>query len=239
MHTETEQYRHLNQLQGTRLLWLRHYGEIIRRLCCKQMYIHIREAAQSVDGREKLPCRFWLHHVQRLPKKTSLTCKRYFLLKMFELNFLLDPNKSTDKKMLHGFKGGKIWRINILCVGSEVSKRYELVHIKINLSNTEISPEAISAKSMLTPGRSEPISPDEIGNGPDTKDPGARENDSATYVRGVRAPGSYEGDDRAKEFLSTGRTGRRNALTQILGCHAKTGMLDLPDRFEKLSMETG
>ncbi|CAD1477598.1 unnamed protein product, partial [Heterotrigona itama] len=33
------------------------------------------EAAQSVSGRAKLPCRFRLHHVQRLPKKTSLTCK--------------------------------------------------------------------------------------------------------------------------------------------------------------------
>ncbi|KAK9294837.1 hypothetical protein QLX08_010693 [Tetragonisca angustula] len=98
---------------------------------------------------------------------------------------------------------------------------------------------AKALKKMLTPGRSEPISPDEIDNGPDTKDPGATENGSGTYLRGARAPGSYEGDDRAKEFLSTGRTGRRNALTQILGCHAKAGMLDLPDRFEKLSMETG
>lgn len=92
---------------------------------------------------------------------------------------------------------------------------------------------------MLTPGRSGSISPAEIGNVPDTKDPGATGNGSGTYMRGARSPGSYEGDDRAKEFLSTGRAGRRNALTEILGHHAEPAMLDLPDRFEELSMETG
>ncbi|XP_033179018.1 uncharacterized protein LOC100750086 isoform X1 [Bombus impatiens] len=91
---------------------------------------------------------------------------------------------------------------------------------------------------MLTPGRSGSISPAEIGNVPDTKDPGATGNGSGTYMRGARSPGSYEGDDRAKEFLSTGRAGRRNALTEILGRHAEPAMLDLPDRFEELSMET-
>lgn len=94
-------------------------------------------------------------------------------------------------------------------------------------------------KKMLTPGRSGPISPEEIGNGPDTKDPGATGNGSGTYARGTRAPTAYETDERAKEFLSTGRTGRRNALTEILSHHAETGMLDLPDRFEELTMETG
>lgn len=92
---------------------------------------------------------------------------------------------------------------------------------------------------MLTPGRSGPVSPEEIGNGADTKDPGAGGNGSGTYIHGTRAPGTYDTDDRAKEFLSTGRTGRRNALTEILGRHAETGMLDLPDRFEELSVETG
>ncbi|OAD54559.1 hypothetical protein WN48_06614 [Eufriesea mexicana] len=92
---------------------------------------------------------------------------------------------------------------------------------------------------MLTPGRSGSISPEEIGNGPDTKDPGAASNGSGTYMHSTRAPGTYDSDDRAKEFLSTGRTGRRNALTEILGRHAETGMLDLPDRFEELSVETG
>ncbi|XP_016912280.1 uncharacterized protein LOC107997874 isoform X1 [Apis cerana] len=94
-------------------------------------------------------------------------------------------------------------------------------------------------KKMLTPGRSGPISPEEIGNGPDTKDPGATGNGSGTYARGTRAPTTYETDERAKEFLSTGRTGRRNALTEILSHHAETGILDLPDRFEELTMETG
>lgn len=93
---------------------------------------------------------------------------------------------------------------------------------------------------MLAPRRTGPISPEEMGNGPDTKDPGAAGNGSGTCARGSRTPGTCDNDDRAKEFLSTGRAGRRNALTEILGRHAGTGeMLDLPERFEDLSMETG
>ncbi|XP_076235181.1 uncharacterized protein LOC143179739 isoform X2 [Calliopsis andreniformis] len=86
-------------------------------------------------------------------------------------------------------------------------------------------------KKMLTPRRSGPISPEEIGNGHETKDPGSTGNGSVT-------PGTFENGDGTKEFLSTGRTGRRNALPDIMGCHAETGLLDLPDRFEELSTAT-
>ncbi|XP_053986404.1 uncharacterized protein LOC128880394 isoform X2 [Hylaeus volcanicus] len=84
---------------------------------------------------------------------------------------------------------------------------------------------------MLTPRRSGPISPDEIGNVPDAKDPGPTGSGSVT-------PGSYENGEGAKEFLTTGRTGRRNALPNIMGRHAETGILDLPDRFDELSTNT-
>ncbi|KAK2575499.1 hypothetical protein KPH14_011222 [Odynerus spinipes] len=48
---------------------------------------------------------------------------------------------------------------------------------------------------------------------------------------------AYEDESGTKEFLSTGRTGRRNALPDILGRPAATGVSDLPDRFGELSME--
>lgn len=85
---------------------------------------------------------------------------------------------------------------------------------------------------MLTPRRSGPISPEQIDNGPETKDPGNVGNGSVT-------PGALENGEGTKEFLSTGRTGRRNALPDILGRHAETGLLDLPDRFDELSTTTG
>ena len=39
----------------------------------------------------------------------------------------------------------------------------------------------------------------------------------------------------SQEFLSTGRTGRRNALHDILGEHAETNIADLPDKFDALT----
>jgi len=86
---------------------------------------------------------------------------------------------------------------------------------------------------MLTPRRAGPVgNPEEIGNGPDDK--------SASNASGSITPGgSYENGDNSKEFQSTGRTGRRNALPDILGRHAETGLSDLSDRFEELSTDTG
>lgn len=85
---------------------------------------------------------------------------------------------------------------------------------------------------MLTPRRAGPVGPEEIGNGPDDK--------SASNASGSITPGgSYENGDNSKEFQSTGRTGRRNALPDILGRHAETGLSDLSDRFEELSTDTG
>ncbi|XP_035739134.1 uncharacterized protein LOC118449064 isoform X3 [Vespa mandarinia] len=51
------------------------------------------------------------------------------------------------------------------------------------------------------------------------------------------AGGSKDDENGAKAFLSTGRTGRRNALPDIHGRHAATGISDLPDRFGELSTE--
>ncbi|XP_077281274.1 uncharacterized protein LOC143907976 [Temnothorax americanus] len=85
---------------------------------------------------------------------------------------------------------------------------------------------------MLTPRRAGPVGPEEIGDGPGDK--GASSATSGSVTPG----GSYENGDNSKEFLSTGRTGRRNALPDILGRHAETGLSDLSDRFEDLSTNT-
>ncbi|KYN18773.1 hypothetical protein ALC57_08931, partial [Trachymyrmex cornetzi] len=85
---------------------------------------------------------------------------------------------------------------------------------------------------MLTPRRAE-VGPEEIGDGPGDK--GTSNATSGSVTPG----GSYENGDNSKEFLSTGRTGRRNALPNILGRHAETGLSDLSDRFEELSTHTG
>lgn len=86
---------------------------------------------------------------------------------------------------------------------------------------------------MLTPRRAGPVGPEEIGDGPGDK--GATGATSGSVTPG----GSYENGDNSKEFLSTGRTGRRNALPDILGRHAETGLSDLSDRFEEMSTHTG
>lgn len=85
---------------------------------------------------------------------------------------------------------------------------------------------------MLTPRRAGPVGPEEIGDGPGDK--GATGATSGSVTPG----GSYENGDNSKEFLSTGRTGRRNALPDILGRHAETGLSDLSDRFEEMSTHT-
>ncbi|XP_018346001.1 PREDICTED: uncharacterized protein LOC108750773 [Trachymyrmex septentrionalis] len=84
---------------------------------------------------------------------------------------------------------------------------------------------------MLTPRRAE-VGPEEIGDGPGDK------GTSSATSGSVTPGGSYENGDNSKEFLSTGRTGRRNALPNILGRHAETGLSDLSDRFEELSTHT-
>lgn len=48
--------------------------------------------------------------------------------------------------------------------------------------------------------------------------------------------------DPVEDFLTTGRTGRRNAMANIMGQHASTGSGDLSQRMEGLStdqMEAG
>lgn len=55
---------------------------------------------------------------------------------------------------------------------------------------------------------------------------------------GAVTPGSYPNGEGSKEFLSTGRTGRRNAMPDILGHHADTGTADLSTRLEALTTES-
>ncbi|CAH0393030.1 unnamed protein product [Bemisia tabaci] len=45
--------------------------------------------------------------------------------------------------------------------------------------------------------------------------------------------------DISQDFLTTGRTGRRNALPDILGSHNTTSTADLPSRLEGLSTSDG
>lgn len=80
---------------------------------------------------------------------------------------------------------------------------------------------------MLTSKRSGSVSPEEVDNGSDTRVPPADGNGSVTSS-------ACRNDSLPEEFLSSRRIGRRNALT-----YAESGMVDLPDRFEELSMETG
>lgn len=84
---------------------------------------------------------------------------------------------------------------------------------------------------MLTPKRAGLVNPDEIRN-----EPGDKSVSNGTG--GMITPGSYENSDNSKEFLLTGRTGRRNALPDILGRHAEISISDLPDRFGALSTHT-
>ncbi|XP_039303698.1 uncharacterized protein LOC105196288 [Solenopsis invicta] len=85
---------------------------------------------------------------------------------------------------------------------------------------------------MLTPRRAGPVGPEEIGD--ESGDKGPSDPTSGSVTPG----GSYENGDNSKEFLSSGRTGRRNALPNILGRHSKTGLSDLSDRFEEMSTHT-
>ena len=52
---------------------------------------------------------------------------------------------------------------------------------------------------------------------------------------GAVTPGGFINGEGSQEFLSTGRTGRRNAMPDILGQHADTGTADLPERLEALT----
>ncbi|XP_066954675.1 cAMP-dependent protein kinase inhibitor alpha-like isoform X2 [Macrobrachium rosenbergii] len=48
--------------------------------------------------------------------------------------------------------------------------------------------------------------------------------------------GSQDGQpDATSEFIATGRTGRRNAMPDILSSHAATSTGDLPEALAKLS----
>ncbi|XP_011304461.1 uncharacterized protein [Fopius arisanus] len=63
------------------------------------------------------------------------------------------------------------------------------------------------------------------------------EIEGETSGGGAVTPGFSNGEG-SKEFLSTGRTGRRNAMPDILGQHADTDTADLPTRLERLTTES-
>jgi len=50
-----------------------------------------------------------------------------------------------------------------------------------------------------------------------------------------RSPDSCR--DPVADFLTTGRTGRRNAMADILGEHVSTGLGDLPDKMEMMNTQ--
>ncbi|KAJ8680574.1 hypothetical protein QAD02_016361 [Eretmocerus hayati] len=54
---------------------------------------------------------------------------------------------------------------------------------------------------------------------------------------GAVTPGGFSNGEGTEEFLSTGRTGRRNAMPDILGQNAQTGTADLPDKLEALTTD--
>jgi hypothetical protein len=72
--------------------------------------------------------------------------------------------------------------------------------------------------------------------------PGSEPSDCKSGTDGTVASSSGTGVavtltcyDNTQEFLSTGRTGRRNAIPDIHGRHAETDTADLPQRLEALS----
>lgn len=76
---------------------------------------------------------------------------------------------------------------------------------------------------------------------------GSKSNDDGSSAAGGLVPGPSAGNaggsgavtpnahNGTEEFLSTGRTGRRNAMPDILGEHAETGTADLPDKLSALT----
>lgn len=64
-------------------------------------------------------------------------------------------------------------------------------------------------------------------------DGGCEGNDDGSVT-----PSGISNGEGSKEFLSTGRTGRRNAMPDILGRNAKTGTADLSRRLEALTTDS-
>ncbi|XP_058803301.1 uncharacterized protein LOC131671117, partial [Phymastichus coffea] len=60
---------------------------------------------------------------------------------------------------------------------------------------------------------------------------------TAGCSNGAEAAAAFITGEGSEEFLSTGRTGRRNAMPDILGQHAETATGDLPQKLEALTTE--
>ncbi|KAL7303888.1 hypothetical protein TKK_0004009 [Trichogramma kaykai] len=66
---------------------------------------------------------------------------------------------------------------------------------------------------------------------------GSSSSSQAPVTPGGGAP--FHNGEGSEEFLSTGRTGRRNALHDILGEHAETATADLPEKLGALTTDPG
>ena len=87
----------------------------------------------------------------------------------------------------------------------------------------------VSALKMLSQAETD-VNPESVA--------GLKEPDSSKAgTSGAVTPGAVINGEGSEEFLSTGRTGRRNAMPDILGEHMETGTADLPEKFESLSTD--
>ncbi|XP_014214468.1 uncharacterized protein LOC106643732 [Copidosoma floridanum] len=68
---------------------------------------------------------------------------------------------------------------------------------------------------------------------------GCKDEGAAGSSSGAVTPSGFVNGEGTQEFLSTGRTGRRNAMPDILGQYAETGTADLPEKLEALSTDPG
>ncbi len=55
------------------------------------------------------------------------------------------------------------------------------------------------------------------------------------YISGMSEQDANSNGDVVKDFQSTGRTGRRNALADVLGANKDVSTSDLPLKLEKLT----
>ncbi|KAJ3633915.1 hypothetical protein MTP99_010833 [Tenebrio molitor] len=63
----------------------------------------------------------------------------------------------------------------------------------------------------------------------------AAQNTNPTQADGTTPPTPETEETRPQDFLQSGRTGRRNALANILGEHAIVTSSDLPSQLEALT----
>ncbi|XP_078035171.1 uncharacterized protein LOC144469108 isoform X2 [Augochlora pura] len=95
-------------------------------------------------------------------------------------------------------------------------------------------------KRKKTPDGSGSVTPEEdddiIDDESEKQEPGTTADDSV--IPGSEPVTPSRRDSQLWKFLSTDRSTRRNAITDLC-CYAEAGILELPDRFEDLSVNIG